>query len=273
VLHGLSSWAAGETSDGLVRMENATTHGVGPNGKDLSSPSAFVHRSHSGHYGIVNSEEGYQNLTRFLFGALRIDGILDIDDITLPREVQSQFDKGKQVLASYQFEITVSVRGCQWQMHRRTVQEHSAIFRTYDELFPNKSGKRKPDRNRSPHLFSVFLDPKKSTQKSGSVSFAFELAVLVPDYEIDGLLFLDRHYEGGYIYRELIIVEASPDNKADSGWRIKYGYQSQTPNAANKLATIHDLPSEEGITFNIEVDQPKRPGIDSTLRIEARPWV
>ena len=27
VLGGLSAWAAGETSDGLVRIENATTHG------------------------------------------------------------------------------------------------------------------------------------------------------------------------------------------------------------------------------------------------------
>jgi hypothetical protein len=33
---------------------------------------AYVYRSHSGYYGIVNSEEGYQNLTRFLFGDVRI---------------------------------------------------------------------------------------------------------------------------------------------------------------------------------------------------------
>ena len=86
VAGGLSAWAAGEASDGLVRIENATTHGTGRRtAGDVSSPRAFVHRSHSGHYGIVNSEEGYQNLTRFLFGGLRVDGILDIDDITLPR--------------------------------------------------------------------------------------------------------------------------------------------------------------------------------------------
>ena len=89
VAGGISAWAAGEASDGLVRIENATTHGPGPDGKDICSPRAFVNRSHSGPYGIVNSEEGYQNLTRFLFGALRVDGILDIDDITLPLEVQN----------------------------------------------------------------------------------------------------------------------------------------------------------------------------------------
>ena len=65
-----------------------------------------MHRSHSGHYGIVNSEEGYQNLTRFLFGALRVDGILDVDDITLPDGgAEGATTQARLVRASYQFEI------------------------------------------------------------------------------------------------------------------------------------------------------------------------
>ncbi|MGE0474949.1 MAG: esterase/lipase family protein, partial [Nitrospirales bacterium] len=188
VAGGISAWAAGDASDGLVRIENATTHGPGADGKDVNSPRAFVHRSHSGHYGIVNSEEGYQNLTRFLFGALRVDGILDIDDITLPVEVQKAHEEGKKVRASYQFEIAASVRGCQWQMTRREVRENSAIFRTYGELFPGKDRTtRAPDRSKSPHLFSLFLDPSKSVKTSKSVSFAFDIKVLVPDYIVDGL--------------------------------------------------------------------------------------
>jgi hypothetical protein len=274
VLGGVSSWAAGPQSDGLVRIDNATTHGPAA-GADVSSPRAFVHRSHSGHYGIVNSEEGYQNLTRFLFGSVRVDGILDVDEITLPTEVQTAFDKGKKIRASYQFEVVVSVRGCQWQMHRRLVRENSAIFRTYDELFPEarKSGKRTPDRSRSPHLFSLFLDPKKSTRTNGSVSFAFDLAVLVPDYEVDGLLFLDRHYEGGYIYRELLIVEAVPDAKALGGWRLHAGTQSQTPNTTAPTPLVTQaLPNRSGIVCEIPVVQPKPPGLKATLRLEARPW-
>ena len=122
---GIAAWAVGDASDGLVRIENATTHGPSM-AAGLTCPRrrAFVHRSHSGQYGIVNSEEGYQNLTRFLFGALRVDGFLDIDDITLPVEVQrGTWSAGKQVRSSYQFEIAVSVRGCQWQMTRREVRE------------------------------------------------------------------------------------------------------------------------------------------------------
>lgn len=218
VAGGVSAWAAGDASDGLVRIENATTHGPGFDGKDVASPRAFVHRSHSGHYGIVNSEEGYQNLTRFLFGTLRVDGTLDVDDIPLPMEVQKALKEGKTVRASYQFEIAASVRGCQWQITRREVRENSAIFRSYDQLFPGKERtERAPDRSMSPHLFSVFLDPKKSVKTSKSVSFAFDLKVLVPDYEVDGVLFMKRHYEGGFIFRQLILVEAFPDEKALGG--------------------------------------------------------
>ncbi|MEY2488252.1 MAG: hypothetical protein QOC70_194 [Verrucomicrobiota bacterium] len=284
VLGGLSAWAAGDASDGLVRIDDATTHGPsGPDCRDVASPRAFVHRSHSGHYGIVNSEEGYQNLTRFLFGDIRVDGILDIDDITLPPVVQEAFNAGKVVKASYQFEIVVSVRGCQWQMHRRTQRENSAIFRTYDELFPGKPGEaRPPDRSKSPHLFSVFLDPTKSVAPDQAptadgvdmrpVSFAFDLRVMVPDYEVDGILFLKKHYEGGFIYRELIVIEAERATP-EGPWKIRYGFHKDSPSEPNIDAVTHPLENEErGLTFNIPITQETKPGLTGTLRIEVRPW-
>lgn len=276
VLKGLSAWAAGEASDGLVRIQNATTHGRTVNGVKTESPAAFVNRSHSGHYGIVNSEEGYQNLTRFLFGNFRIDGFLDIDQLILPIEVdkfladlpEKDRDKFK---ASYQFEVTVSVRNCQWQMHRRNIREHSAIFRTYDELFPRgPDGERHPDYSRSPRLFSTFLDQRESKDENRSVSLAFDLSVMVPDYTMDGGYFFKRHYEGGYIYSEQIVVEATPDENASGGWRISYGSQDRTPNAAPNVAEAELLPDGQGIAFKIGVVKDSRPGIVANLRIEAR---
>ncbi|MBI4625643.1 MAG: hypothetical protein HY736_20785 [Verrucomicrobia bacterium] len=112
-------------------------------------------------------------------------------------------------------------------MHRRNVRENSAIFRTYEELFPR--GK-------------------------------------------DGVLFFKRHYEGGYIYSQQIVVEATPDDKALLGWRINYGYQDETPNVAPKLAETRTLPDQKGIAFDIDVVKATRPGIKAKLRIEARPW-
>ncbi len=273
VAGGLSSWAAGDASDGLVRVENATTHAVDAKGVDIGSPRAFVNRSHSGHYGIVNSEEGYQNLTRFLFGTLRVDGILDIDDITLPVEVDREFKNGKTVKASYQFEVVVSIRGCQWQLTRREVRENSAIFRRYEQLFPGKDRTvRAPDRQQSPHLFSAFLDSKRSVKNNGAVSFAFDLKVLVPDYEVDGVLFTKRHFEGGYIYRQLILVEAIPDKQAPAGWRIKHGLQDTNPGKPGTDAAAVPLPDDTGIGFSIPIEQSARPGLKGSLRIEARPW-
>lgn len=274
-LRGAAAWAVGDASDGLVRIENATTHGVGADGSNVSSPRAFVNRSHSGHYGIVNSEEGYQNLVRFLFGELRVDGILDIDELTLPVEVQQAKDSGKDVKASYQFEAVVSVRGYQWQITRRVAQEHSAMFRTYDELFPKQGDTRCPDRTQSPHLFSVFLDPAKSVKDSGSVSFAFDLKVLVPDYEVNGVLFTKRQYEGGFVYRAMILIEAIPDGAAPGGWRVKYGYQDTNPGKPGKDAPSESLDPKDqgaGFRFSIPVEQAAKPGLRGTLRIEASAW-
>ena len=280
---GLSAWAVGDASDGLVRIENATTHGPadGIAGPDVTSPRAFVHRSHSGPYGIVNSEEGYQNLTRFLFGDLRVDGILDIDDITFPAAVQAEHDAGKNVEASYQFEVAVGIRGSQWQVTRREVRENSAIFRCYEDLFP-QTGKpeRPPNRENSPHLFSVFLDSAKSNVKksgaaSGSVSFAVDLKVLVPDYNVAGSFFKRAHYEGGYILRTQILIEAFQDDRALGGWRVNYGDQDKTPGVAAIPAPTEALPlnaeGTPGLTFGIKLDQPARPGFSGTLRFEARP--
>ncbi|MEZ5277029.1 MAG: hypothetical protein R3F07_11665 [Opitutaceae bacterium] len=276
VLGGVSAWAAGDASDGLVRIEKATTFGHASDGRRVTSPRAHINRSHSGHYGIVNSEEGYQNLTRFLFGQIRFDGRLDIDDITLPAAVEKQFKAGKTVRASYQFEVVASVRGCHWDIHRRTRREHSAIFRTYDQLFaPSPSSdKRPPDRDQSPHLFSIFLDRKFSHSSRKSVSFAFELSVVVPDYEVDGFLFLDRHYEGATIYRETILLEAFPDSRTRSGWRVCYGFQSKTPNLARRKARgdVFTDSAGSGVVFSLPISQSQRPGLSGALRISARPW-
>jgi hypothetical protein len=64
--YGLPRVAVGPKSDGLVFIEHAYVR---------KANRAFVYRSHSGTYGEVNSEEGYQNLRRFLFGrwGVRVD--------------------------------------------------------------------------------------------------------------------------------------------------------------------------------------------------------
>ncbi len=177
-------------------------------------------------------------------------------DVTLPDEVQEAYDRDHDsVRASYRFEIVAALRASQWQLHRRVVRENSAINRTYDELFPkDAAGKRAPSRENSPHLFSLFLDPTKSQKRHQSVAFAFDVAILVPDYEIDGVLWLKKHFEGGYLVRKLIVVEAFVDDSTPSGWRLEYGIQSETPNDTSTMANAR---LEDGaLKFEIPIASP-----------------
>src|SRR6185503_13708506 len=227
-------------------------------------------RSHSGFFGIVNSEEGYQNLRRFLFGDVRADGRLEVDELTLPPAVQAEFDKGKDVKASYQFEVSVSVRGKAWQLHRRTANENSAIFRKYDDLFDwdRDTKTATPKREASPVLFNVFLDRGQS-QTGKSLAFAADLCVRASDYQVDGLLFFKNHFEGGYLFRDMVTMEATPPTKKDGDWIIEYrfGNAGGPPKRAKIVEDDDDV-----LTFEIPIEQPNPPGIKARLRVETRYW-
>jgi hypothetical protein len=276
VAAGLSSAAVGPASDGLVRISNATTRARSATGF-VASPNAFVHRSHSGYFGIVNSEEGYQNMIRFLFGDVRADGRLEIDELTLPPAVQAEKDAGKEIRASYLFEVTVSVRGKSWQLHRRLAGENSAIIRKFDDLFPWKAaagdGSEKtwqPDRAQSPQLFTVFLDQDQSQTKLAgdalTLAFAADLCVSSTGYEVDGILFFKNHFEGGYLFRDMVILEATPQ---DDGWSIRYRFENQR-DAGWQTARVVD--TADVLTFEIPIVQTSPPGIRARLHVETRYW-
>lgn len=112
VARGLSSAAVGVKSDGLVQIENAYV----PDAK-----FAFVHRSHSGRYGIVNSEEGYQNMRRFLLGDLEVTA--DLVGLQPPR--QEAADRGEIV---WQAEVELAVRGLPILMHQQTAAHHCPVI-------------------------------------------------------------------------------------------------------------------------------------------------
>jgi pimeloyl-ACP methyl ester carboxylesterase len=98
---GLSSQAVGAASDGLVQIDNAHVRGA---------PRSLVHRSHSGRFGIVNSEEGYQNLRRFLFGDLAVRA--DLVDLDLPGDPDDE--------TVWQLETSLSIRGLPAILHEQS---------------------------------------------------------------------------------------------------------------------------------------------------------
>jgi hypothetical protein len=250
--YGLARLAVGPMSDGLVQIRNAYVEG---------SPRAFVHRSHSGHYGIVNSEEGYQNLRRFFFGNVRVDAFLDIREIRLPAKLQHRHDQGKTIHAPYHIEVIGRVRGARWDLHRRTIGEESAIFVDYDD----RVREHKPVQ-----LASMFLsNAARVTAQRSSLGFSLDLGVQVPEYQVDGRWFGSDHYEGGYLFRDKLNLEADRDQKGS--WKLRYGFDSKTPNLTSDEA-VAERGDGDSYRFAIPIAQATQPGIDATLRIETRPW-
>ncbi|WP_353267750.1 hypothetical protein [Gemmatimonas sp.] len=251
--YGLAKYAVGPMSDGLVRIPNAYV---------ADTPRAFVHRSHSGHYGIVNSEDGYQNLRRFLFGNVRVDAFLDVEELMLPPAVQEQKDSGHAIRADYLVDVIARVRGARWDLHRRTSDEGSAVLVDYD----------KHVRARQPlHLASVFLsNAARVDTDRPTLGFSLDIGVQVPEYLVDGVPFWKRdHYDGGHLFRDKVNLEAffAPG----TGWSLRYGWDTHGPNAVQHTA-VAENPLPESWVFEVPVMQDTRPGIRAVLRLETRPW-
>jgi hypothetical protein len=209
---GLSRTFAGHGSDGLVRIENATVCGVKANGQ-MSAPAAkaFVYRAHSGFFGIVNSEEAYQNLTRFLFGDVRVDLWVDIEEIRLPKPVQQEADAGKDVNALYQIDVLASPRGKLWYLTRRMAEEDSVA------CLSHRSGYSDGQEAGQPHVPTVFLANRaRVNMKRPSLAHSMTLGVRVPDYDRAQAVG-ERALRGGFLFRDSVAIEVRRSAKDRTG--------------------------------------------------------
>ncbi|MCL2789442.1 MAG: hypothetical protein FWD79_02230 [Desulfobulbus sp.] len=269
VAMGLSRTFSGHGSDGLVRIDNATLRGLKSNGQPgQPCAKAFAYRSHSGYYGIVNSEEAYQNLTRFLFGNVRVDIWLDVTDIRLPVEVQKQQDAGKQINALYQFEILASPRGKLWYLTRRTAVEDSVACMSHANWLAA------PKENGSLYLSTVFLANRaKVNPDRATLAYCLTLNVRVPDYEIERKLWINEHYEGSYLFRDQILVEMVPPSTPGAKWKVSSSWQGTGLNL-----TTTEMNGKALQAGKIELKIPlssagtTSPGIDGQLRFIVSAW-
>lgn len=312
---GFSRRLVGQLSDGLVEIDNAIVHGPDaslPGGTALAA-RAYVRRAHSGPYGMVNSEEGFGNLSRFLFGDLRVDGDLLVQQIDLPPDLQQrklEADKNgvdAGIRASYSFETALRVRGERWVMTERLARDGAAVFRRYDELFPQKSLagelnetdqiQRDRDRHRRLELFTAFLDTKLRTldgkpdevegkKLSGTLGFALRLRVAVPDYEVEGTFWRRNHYEGSALLDRDLVFLAYEDTNLPGGWGLAWGPNAADatnsqlrivtdtvtgePGAVTASACRRNLP--DAVEFWIPVAEAGPPAFSAWLRLAARAW-
>jgi hypothetical protein len=263
VAKGLSRTFAGDGSDGLVKIENAQLCGV-DSSEHPTNPAAksYVYRSHSGYFGIVNSEESYQNLIRFLFGDIRVDIWLEITDLRVPPEVKAEADKGRSINALYQFELLASPKGKLWYLTRRVREEDSVACLTHQEWSQGK---------RSLYLSTVFLgDDWKVDTTQDYLAYSVTLGAHVPDYEIDRKLWANQHFEGTRLYGDSVIIELKHPIGPDAGWKVKYDWQNN--NRGRPQRELVPVREDGKAVFNIDFKSKTTPGIDGRLRFIASTW-
>lgn len=137
--YGIVEKVVGPKSDGLVMIENAYVRGA---------HRAFVHRAHSGRYGLVNSEEGYQSLRRFLFGIFRVKVALVGLDLSSSKDNEV-----------WQADVRLSIRGLPIVLHEQTAAHYCPV----QLLLEEKQHQDEPDAP-VPLITAFLLDPTRAHQ-------------------------------------------------------------------------------------------------------------
>jgi hypothetical protein len=184
---GLSSKSVGPRSDGLVQIDNAYVEGA---------HRAIVHRSHSGRYGIVNSEEGYQNLRRFLFGDLQVR--VDLVGLDL------QGSKGDNTV--WQLETSLAIRGLPVLVHEQSTAHYCPI---QIEQRPREDTSDTPV-----PLLTTFLSSSDALRpsKQGTLRHALRLR-LISLRKRHGLLSFIDHLEQSEDWQDILVVDIAADQQ------------------------------------------------------------
>jgi hypothetical protein len=88
---------------------------------------------------------------------------------------------------------------------------------------------------------------------------------------VDHKFWVDQHYEGGYLFRDTVIMEITPPENEGGSWQIAYDWQSDHLGQATSSITPKALKSgkqEVGIPF----DSQTTPGIRGNLRFVVSAW-
>ena len=189
---GLSSTAVGVKSDGLVQIENAYIPGA---------RFAYVHRAHSGRYGIVNSEEGYQNLRRFLLGDLEVTA--DLVGLRLPKETRDPHD------LVWQAEVELAVRGLPILMHQQVAAHHCPVILTLPA----------DDSDRPQPLVTTFLiaDPNVRPEHAETARYTLHVK-LFSVRQRRGIFDFHDHLEETADFDDWLVVDIGVSDGAVAAW-------------------------------------------------------
>jgi hypothetical protein len=191
---GLSAKAVGARSDGLVQIDNAYVRGT---------PRALVHRSHSGRFGIVNSEEGYQNLQRFLFGDVEVRA--QLTDVVVPGTPDDD--------TVWQLEASLSIRGLPVVLHEQSTA-HLCPIQLERPTAPDTTSTPIP-------LVRTFLSTKASRPDVSTMRHVLQLRLLSLRKKDHLLSFLD-HLEQTADWSDVLVVDIAfpTDGTPPRSWAV-----------------------------------------------------
>ncbi len=193
--YGPTREVVGPKSDGLVKIDKAYVR---------KANRAFVHRSHSGRYGEVNSEEGYQNLRRFLFGRYMVK--VDLRGVTLPERRANEI---------WQADVKVTVRGLPVVLHEQ-LAAHYCPVQLDGELVQHKDSADAP----VPLTTAFLLDPADfdATGDPLSPRSRYTLSLVVFHLEeTDGGFLWKRHLEQVADWEDTLIVDVGRSDGDEVG--------------------------------------------------------
>jgi pimeloyl-ACP methyl ester carboxylesterase len=220
-----SRTAMGPQTDGLVHIDNAYVRGA---------HRAYVHRSHSGSYGEVNSEEGYQNLRRFLFGRWAVSVAL----------VNAALDKEPGV--SWQLDMRLSIRGLSVVVSEQLAEHWCPIMLTAPD------GERDPlaQPGGVPLAGTFLLDPRDHEYAAAAGAdgrMRYTLTLRLFKVPVEGNVFnFSSSTEQVPYWQDWLIVDVEPDEEADT-LKPYAAWGSLVPGGVpNPLPISQQLPPEEG---------------------------
>ncbi|MGH3933844.1 MAG: esterase/lipase family protein [Pseudonocardiaceae bacterium] len=215
--YGLTREVVGPKSDGLVKIDKAYVR---------KANRAFVHRSHSGRYGEVNSEEGYQNLRRFLFGRHMVK--VDLRGVTLPRTRANEI---------WQADVRVTVRGLPVVLHEQ-VAAHYCPVQLNKELDQHQDNADAP----VPLTTTFLLDPSDfdATSDPPPPRSRYTLSLRVFHLqEKDGGFFWQSHLEQVADWEDTLIVDVGrSDDDKDGELRTWIAWNSSVAGAIDTFDPI-----------------------------------
>lgn len=232
--YGLSRVVVGPKSDGLVRIEHAYVRGA---------HRAYVHKSHSGSYGEVNSEEGYQNLRRFLFGRWGVS--VDFDGLPrLPSGAEEQDADNPGPV--WQADMRLAIRGMSLVMSEQQAA-HWCPIQLNEELNRHTDTPDSP----VPLVTTFLLDPmheielaeerhesSKADRHGGRLRYVLSLRVYQLD-ERNGIFRFADHLEQVPDWTDSLIIDVGPNDTKD-GLRAWAAWNSLVAGPNNTFDPITD---------------------------------